>query len=253
MNKLNQFSIVRTAAGQSTCDLTQCTEEFWRRIFNASAFRELTSVTYPADNDKESHSSPLTHLRPVRAVDRSRVYHHGNRYSLATRASSSTVNVKAWDSDCGCPSALLIYSNSGVSTSDWFIVNVSFPPSLHLGHVGRTADSFSPLCLCGELRSHRYFQDVAWHHWLHCPNMTSSCTFWLCRILFQTTGPQFNALPQDPILDSHTVYTVWLCRWLLLLSWSSILASEGFTPATTENEQARGPDNISPRALKEKL
>lgn len=73
-----------------------------------------------------------------------------------------------------------------------------------LAHVGRTADSFSPLlrsiCLCGELRSHRYFQDAVWRHWLHCPHLTSSCTLWLCRIVFQTTRPQFIILPQHAML-----------------------------------------------------
>lgn len=60
-------------------------------------------------------------------------YHQGNRYSLATRALSSSLNVKAWVSDHGCPSAMLSHSSASVSTSDWFIVRLSFSPSLHLG------------------------------------------------------------------------------------------------------------------------
>ncbi|KAF0040612.1 hypothetical protein F2P81_006510 [Scophthalmus maximus] len=31
---------------------------------------------------------------------------------------------------------------------------------------------------------------------LHCPRLTSSCTLWLCRVLFHTTGPPFNRFAQ---------------------------------------------------------
>lgn len=99
----------------------------------------------PAANDRESHRASLTRLRPGKiavlkqltalkfklddsSLNMSR-YHQGNRYSLATGAASSTLNAKAWDSDRGCPSALLIHSSGGVSTSHWFIVNLSFSVS----------------------------------------------------------------------------------------------------------------------------
>lgn len=49
-------------------------------------------------------------------------YHQGNRLSLATRASPSTLNGKAWDSGRGCPSALLSRSKGNV----WFIHRPSF-------------------------------------------------------------------------------------------------------------------------------
>lgn len=50
------------------------------------------------------------------------------------------------------------------------------------------------ICLRGELRSRRYFQDAACRLWLHCPHITSSCTLWLCRMLLHTSSRRFNTL-----------------------------------------------------------
>lgn len=62
----------------------------------SSRIEELTSLKFTLDDSSLS----ISH------------YHQGNRYSLATRAPSSTLNAEAWVSDRGCPSAPLQHSYS---------------------------------------------------------------------------------------------------------------------------------------------
>lgn len=79
--------------------------------------------------DKKSYCCFLLPLLPLRGrieelITDHRVqlnmphYQQFNMYSLATGASSSTLNVKVWVSERWRPSALLNHSDSVVSTSD---------------------------------------------------------------------------------------------------------------------------------------
>lgn len=133
-----------------------------------------------------------------------------------------------------------------VSTSDWFIVNLPFSPSLHLGPCRQDSwlipsappeypsvwrAEISPLFSGRGLTSLR----------LHCPRLTSSCTLWLCRVLFHTTGPPFNRFAQGTVFHSCAL---WMCKCPQSSSWTSIFWHQrDFSGEPTgQSDKARGSD-----------